>query len=157
MVVIISKTGLQWFLDSQCCTIPQCNTKAICDKLQAAISETYMPQSGQTQCGFDVAFLIKALGSPWLLYTLQVAEDYPSLTTLRKRKKTPALVISPGVPDTAGFDPNLTPFLSTQLPSNPRLGQVVVIDRVALEEVICFDLGQNCLLGLCCEPSQVMF
>ena len=29
-----------------------------------------------------------------------------------------------------------------------------MIDRVALEEVICFHLCQNCLLGLCCEHSQ---
>ena len=29
-----------------------------------------------------------------------------------------------------------------------------MIDGVALEEVICFDLDRNCLLGLCREHSQ---
>jgi len=54
-----------------------------------------------------------------------------------------------------GFNLNFTSFLGAQLPpSDPRLGQVIMIDGVALEEVIHFDLGQNCLLGLCCEHSQ---
>ena len=131
--------------------------EAICDRLQAAISGTYAPQSGWTQREFDIAFLIKALGGPRLLYTLQVAEgsSYPSLTTLRRHKKIPEIVISPGIPDTAEFNPNITSFLGNRLPpSDPRLGQVIMIDGVALEEVIRFDLGQNCLLGLCREHSQ---
>ena len=129
--------------------------EAICDRLQAAISGTYAPQSGWTQREFDIAFLIKALGGPRLLYTLQVAEGYPSLTTLRRHKKIPEIVISPGIPDTAEFNPNITSFLGNRLPqSDPRLGQVIMIDGVALEEVIRFDLGQNCLLGLCREHSQ---
>ena len=131
------------------------SAEAICDKLQAAISGTYTPRSGWTQREFDVAFLIKALGGPRLLYTLQVAEGYPSLTTLRRHKKIPEIVISPGVPDTTEFTPNITSFLGNRLPpSDPRLGQVIMIDGVALEEVIHFDLGQNCLLGLCREHSQ---
>ena len=131
------------------------SAEAICDKLQAAISGTYTPRSGWTQREFDVAFLIKALGGPRLLYTLQVAEGYPSLTTLRRHKKIPEIVISPGVPDTTEFTPNITSFLGNRLPpSDPRLGQVIMIDGVALGEVICFDLGQNCLLGLCREHSQ---
>jgi len=87
--------------------------EAICDKLQAAISGTYTPRSGWTQREFDIAFLIKALGGPQLLYTLQVAEGYPSLTTLRKHKKVPDIVISSGVPDTTEFNLNVTSFLGT--------------------------------------------
>ena len=129
--------------------------EAICDKLQAAISGTYAPRSGWTWREFDIAFLIKALGGPRLLYTLQVAEGYPSLTTLRRNKKIPEIVISPGVPDTTEFNPNIASLLGNRLPpSDPRLGQVIMIDGVALEEVIRFDLGQNCLLGLCREHSQ---
>ena len=46
------------------------NVITICARLQAAINGTYSPSSGWTQHDFDVAFLVKALGGPRLLYVL---------------------------------------------------------------------------------------
>ena len=131
----------------------------ICDKLQQAISGTYRPQSDWTSREYDIAFLIKALGGPRSLYVLQVAEGYPSLSTLRRQKQIPEITVSAGVPSETEFNCNISAFLGEDLgrqpPCDPRLGQVIMIDGVALEEVIRFDLGQNCLLGLCREHSQI--
>jgi hypothetical protein len=58
------------------------NPESICIKLHRAIDGIYKPLSGWTDREFDVAFLIKAIGGPRLLYALQNAEGYPSLSTL---------------------------------------------------------------------------
>ena len=133
--------------------------EVICDRLQQAISGTYRPQSDWTSREYDIAFLIKALGGPRSLYILQVAEGYPSLSTLRRRKQIPEITISAGIPSKTEFNRNITAFLGEDLgrqpPCDPKLGHVVMIDGVALEEVIRFDLGQNCVLGLCREHSQI--
>ena len=92
-------------------------------------------------------------------YFKYIAEGYLSLTTLRWHKQIPEITVSTGVPSATEFNPNITAFLGKdvghQPPGDPRLGQVIMIDGVALEEVIRFDLGQNCLLGLCREHSQI--
>ena len=135
------------------------SAEVICDKLQQAISGTYRPQADWTSREYDIAFLIKALGGLRSLYILQVAEGYPSLSTLRWHKQIPDITVSAGVPSETEFNRNIAAFLGEDLgrqpPCDPRLGQVIMIDGVALEEVIRFDLGQNCLLGLCREHSQI--
>jgi hypothetical protein len=63
-------------------------------RLQLAISGSYSPHSGWSDREYDIAFLVKAIGGPRLLYAMQQAEGYPSLSTLRRRKPIPELVVS---------------------------------------------------------------
>ena len=97
------------------------SAESICDKLQQAISGTYRPRSGWTSREYDIAFLIKALGGPRSLYVLQVAEGYPSLSTLRRRKQIPEITVSAGVPSETDFNSNITAFLGEDLGRQPPM------------------------------------
>ena len=129
----------------------------ICTKLHQAISGTYRPRSGWTEKEFDITFLIKALGGPRLLYALQKADKYPSLTTLRVRKVIPELLTSVGVPNKNEIRKNMKSFLGEkgrQPPKNIKVGQVFMMDGVAVEESIRYDHSQKSLLGFCREHSS---
>jgi hypothetical protein len=58
------------------------SAKSICLKLHHTITGTYSPKYGWTSYEIDVAFLVKAIGGPRLLYALQKVEGYPSMSTL---------------------------------------------------------------------------
>jgi len=131
----------------------------IYDRLQRAINGTYSPHSGWTDREFAIAFLIKAYGGPRLLYTMQVAEGYPSLTMLQRKKLIPELTVSESEPNDASIRANLAAFLGPagrKPPSNPSIGQVLMIDGVALEEVCRYDPDRDCILGLCREHTHQM-
>ena len=42
----------------------------ICSLLEHAVAGLYHPRGGFVKCDLDIAFLIKAIGGPHLLYTL---------------------------------------------------------------------------------------
>ncbi|EDR04579.1 uncharacterized protein LACBIDRAFT_330513 [Laccaria bicolor S238N-H82] len=128
------------------------NEEAICMKLHCAIEGTYRPHSGWTEREFDTAFLTKAIGGPRLLYALQKAEGYPSLSTLRKRKPIPELSVSVGKPIISEFSANISAFLGERGRKPSAASQVqIVIDGAAIEEAIRFDFKRKSLLGLCRE------
>jgi hypothetical protein len=130
----------------------------IYDKLQYAILRVHSPRGGWSQKEIDIAYLVKAFGGPRLLYSLQIAEGYPSLSTLRSRKITPELIVSLRSPHESEISVNITSFLGSATgrkpPVNSKVGQVLMIDGVALEEVGRYDLKRNGVLGLCREHSQ---
>jgi hypothetical protein len=132
------------------------SAKEITKRLERAIDGTYRPQGGWSEREINVAFLIKALGGPRLLYAMQKEEAYPSLSTLRRRKFVPELIISNRTPDAPELTSNFTAFLGDkgrQPPENKDIGQVLMIDGIALEEVCRFDQEQNRIVGLCREHS----
>ena len=130
------------------------NAESICIKLHRAIDGTYSPLSGWSSREFDVAFLVKAIGGPRLLYALQEAEGYPSLSTLRRRKPISEVSVSVGVPTHSEMSTNMTALLGEggQMPPKfLKVGQVIVIDGAAIEQVIRYDFKRKHLLGLCRE------
>ncbi|KAG5634291.1 hypothetical protein H0H81_002523, partial [Sphagnurus paluster] len=127
--------------------------EAISLKLEWAIDGTYVPCTGWTERDYDVTFLIKAMGGPQLLYALQKAEAYLSLTTLRKRHPIPELIVSEGIPTQSEIDGNIESFLTHKEPTNLEIGQIVMINGVAIEEVARYDFGRNLILGLCREHA----
>lgn len=132
------------------------SAEALSMKLGKAIYGTYAPHSGWTDREFDVAFLVKAIGGPRLLYALQKAEAYPSLSTLRKRKPIGEVTMSTGKPSNTEFNSNISSLLGgkgRKPPEHPKYGQVIVIDGAAIEEAICFDFKRRQLLGLYHEHS----
>ena len=133
------------------------DAESICIKLHRAIDGTYSPLSGWTSRELDVAFLIKAIGGPRLLYALQKAEGYPSLSTLRRRKPIAEVSVSVRVPTNHEISANTTALLGEGgriPPKSPKVGQVIVIDGAAIEQAIRFDFSRNQLLGLCREHSM---
>ena len=132
------------------------SAESICVKLHHAITGTYSPKSGWTPYELDVAFLVKAIGGPRLLYALQKAEGYPSLSTLYRRKPIPRLTVSVGVPRNPEIKQNISSLLGSGgrvPPAVPVVGQVIVIDGAAIEEAVRYDFQHNQLLGLCREHS----
>lgn len=130
---------------------------AILTKLKKAISGAPKPCSNWTPKEYDTAFLIKAIGGPWLLYVLQKAESYPSLTSLRRQKIIPKVIVSAGIPNTADFNSNISLLLGERghkPQNNPAIGMNVLIDGAAIEQVIRFDLKCMCLLGIFREHSR---
>ena len=75
------------------------SAESICLKLHRAITGTYSPKYGWTSYELDVAFLVKAIGGPRLLYALQKAEGYPSLSTLHRRKPIPKISLISNLED----------------------------------------------------------
>jgi len=123
------------------------------------INGTYTPHSDWTNWGFTIAFLVKAYGGPRLLYTMQVAEGYPSLMTLQQKKSVLELTVSESEPDDTSICANLSAFLgpaSRKPPSNSSISQVLMIDSITVEEVCNYDLHHNCILGLCWEYTHHM-
>lgn len=116
------------------------NEQAICTKLHHAIDGIYTPHSGWTDWEFDIAFLMKAIGGPRLLYALQKAEGYPSLSTLQKHKPIPKLAMSVGVPIKSEFSANISALLGEKGRKPSAASQMqIVIDGAAIEEAIRFD------------------
>jgi hypothetical protein len=130
----------------------------IYDRLQRAIDGTYFPASGWTDREFAAAYLVKAYGGPRLLYSMQIAESYPSLTTLRRHHPVAEITVSLKQPNKAEMVANILSFLGPKTgrnpPANPLIGQVLMMDGVAIEEVCRFDEDRNCVLGVCREHSQ---
>lgn len=117
---------------------------SLCARLQAVINGTYSPVGDWTQHDFNVAFLVKALGGPCLLYVLQKEEGYPSLATLQKQKKIPKIMILTDRPSKPECDTNIHAFLGVETSRKPlpnvHVGQILMMDGVALEEICRFDL-----------------
>ena len=128
------------------------------ERLEDIISGVFKPRGGNWgPRELDVAFLIKAYGGPRLLYVMQKADAYPSNSTLRTRKKIPELLVSTGKPTSMEINSNISAFLGKEgrQPSSSAkfIGQCLMIDGVALEEVCRYDSNQNAVLGLCREHS----
>ncbi|KAG5633966.1 hypothetical protein H0H81_004150, partial [Sphagnurus paluster] len=132
------------------------SAEAICRKLDDAIEGCYAPRKW-SQREIDIAFLVKAHGGPRLLYALQKAEGYPSRRTLHRQKIIPELKISIGVPSEDEMKANIIAFLGElgrKPPIFPEIGQILMIDGVALEEACRYDHSRLSVVGLCREHSN---
>jgi len=133
------------------------SAQAIARRLERAISGALKPHGKWTDKEYDTAFLIKAIGGPRLLYALQKAEAYPSLTSLRRRKLIPEVTVSTGVPNNVDFSDNISALLGEKgrhPQNNPKIGVNVLIDGAAIERVIRFNFKRRCLIGICREHSE---
>jgi len=134
------------------------SVSVICDRLEQAMVGAYQPRTGWSDRELAVAYLVRAYGGPRLLHVLQVDKKFPSRTTLYRRRQIAELVVSLKEPTQIEMDSNITSFLGPETgrkpPDNSLIGQVLMIDGVAIEEVCRYDEDRNCVLGLCREHSQ---
>ncbi|KAJ2936966.1 hypothetical protein H1R20_g153, partial [Candolleomyces eurysporus] len=101
--------------------------------------------------------VIEALGGPLLLYVLQNDKFFPSLSTLRRHKQVPQVLVSADTPSDDEINTNIRTMLGDAgrpPPHNRELGQTLMIDGIALEEVPRYDGLRNIVLGLCREHSS---
>ncbi|KAH6904033.1 hypothetical protein BKA70DRAFT_1512940 [Coprinopsis sp. MPI-PUGE-AT-0042] len=117
-------------------------------------------RGGWSEYDLDIANLIRLEGGPRLLYSLSKVDGYPSRSTLKRRKPIPELLHSVARPSEADFRANIEAFLGPQTgrkpPKDRRVGVVLMIDDLALEEVPRYDPQRNCVVGLCREHTQTM-
>ena len=133
----------------------------ICSFLQCAVAGLYHPQGGFVKCDFDIAFLVKAIGGPRLLYALGKSHGLASWRTVNHHIKIPKLVPSIGIPLASEiihnilsfFDPSVKPPLDC--PSSGYLpGNVMMFDGIALETRCRYCPERDKILGLCHEHSK---
>ena len=138
----------------------RCGSSAerIVELIQKAIAGIYVPQ-GFSNRDLDIAFLVKAIGGPRLLYALQKSYGLPSESTIRRRRKIPHLLSAISTPSKEENDQNMSTFLNPAIKPPPPLvngvipGNVVMFDGVALEEKCRYCPERNQIMGLCREHS----
>jgi hypothetical protein len=104
----------------------------------------------------DIAFLVKAIGGPRLLYALGKSHGLASWRTVKHHLKIPKLLPSVGIPSAdeishnmaSFFDPEVKPPLERA--QNGHLpGNVVMFDGIALETRCHYCPERDKILGFC--------
>ena len=112
----------------------------ICSLLECAITGLYCPRGGFSKRDLDIAFLVKAIGGPRLLYALGKSHGLASWRTVNRHIKIPRLLPSVGIPSADEISQNMSSFCDPKV--KPPLecaqngclpGNVVMFDGIALE------------------------
>jgi hypothetical protein len=133
----------------------------ICSLLERAVAGLYRPRGGFIKRDFDIAFLVKAIGGPRLLYALGKSHGLASWRTVNRHIKIPKLIPSVGIPSadeinhniSSFFDPGVKPPLDCP-PSAYLPGNVMMFDGIALETRCRYCPQRDKILGLCREHSN---
>ncbi|KAJ3525352.1 hypothetical protein NMY22_g10613 [Coprinellus aureogranulatus] len=124
-------------------------------KLEGAITGAFLPHGNWTEREFDIAYLVKALGGPRLTFAMQNARHSPSLTTLRRHRSTPKMVMCVDTPTDEEIWTNVDVLLGGRQPLDDLgIGQSMMSDGIAIEEVPRWDEATNKVLGGCREHSS---
>ncbi|KAF6764585.1 hypothetical protein DFP72DRAFT_1059553 [Ephemerocybe angulata] len=130
------------------------SSDVIMRKLEGAISGAFRPKGKWSEREFDIAYLVKALGGPRLSFVLQNAKHSPSVATLKRNKPTPTVIVSIDTPTDEEISANIEIMLGSRPPpSNIAVGQNLMIDGIATEQVPRYDEKNNTVVGLCKEHS----
>jgi len=136
------------------------SAEVIIDQIQKSINGLYSPRGGFSERDLDIAFLVKAIGGPRLLYALQKSHGLASESTIRRCRKIPHLLAAVSTPSKPENDCNMTTFLDPTIKPPPPLvngiipGNVVMFDGVALETKCRYCPERNQIMGLCREHSR---
>ena len=133
----------------------------ICSLLERAIAGLYRPRGGFVKRDFDIAFLVKAIGGPRLLYALGKSHGLASWRTVGRHIKIPRLIPSIGIPSADEINHNISSFFNPDVkppldcpPSGCLPGNVMMFDGIALEARCRYCPERDKILGLCREHSQ---
>lgn len=66
-----------------------CSARSIVILIEQAIEGLYSPRGGFSDCDLNIAFLVKAIGGPCLLYALQKSHGLASDSAVRRNHKIP--------------------------------------------------------------------
>ncbi|KDQ49985.1 hypothetical protein JAAARDRAFT_200329 [Jaapia argillacea MUCL 33604] len=106
---------------------------AIIVKLGQCINCTYHATGSYNDRELDVAFLVKAIGGPRLLYTLQKSYGLVSYSTVLRNRHVPDLIPSVTKPQADEIDANIASFFGEeQRPMLPLCGHSIFIDGIVM-------------------------
>lgn len=121
-------------------------------------SEDVFHAHGFSERDLDIAYIIKALGGPKLLYAMQKAYGVASLSTLFRNRPTPRLLPCLSIPTVAEFSANITAILHPDVTPGPPetnnvhlVGVNVMIDDIHLDCLARYDPFSGSVVGLCRE------
>ncbi|KIM86980.1 hypothetical protein PILCRDRAFT_4223 [Piloderma croceum F 1598] len=133
----------------------------ICGILDCAISGLYSPQSGFIKHDLDIALLVKSIGGPCLLYSLQKSQGFASWKTVGCHHNIPRLLPSIGIPSADEISSNISSFFDLSAKPQPTSaqngflpGNIVTVDEIALETRCRYCPKHDSILGLCREHSH---
>ncbi|KAH6916539.1 hypothetical protein BKA70DRAFT_1502864, partial [Coprinopsis sp. MPI-PUGE-AT-0042] len=130
--------------------------RVLVDLLERAV-KGLRTAKGFSERDYDIALIAKALGGPRLLYALQKAYGLPSQTTLRNHQRIPTMLTSVGVLTKDEVKANIQTFFQPDVkpPSkDPRVGNTLMFDGIALEAQCSYCPKRDKVLGLCREHSH---
>ncbi|KAJ7273135.1 hypothetical protein C8J57DRAFT_1063442 [Mycena rebaudengoi] len=135
--------------------------KMILAVLERALRRAYCVRGGFNLRELDVAFLVKAVGGPKLLYALQKSLGLASLSTVRRIRQVPKLVASIGTPTKEEIHSNIAAFFHPDIKPPPVFpgcselpGNILMFDGVALETRLRYCPERDVIMGLCREHSN---
>lgn len=129
----------------------------IFERLQECLAGMYSPHGDFNQRDYDIAFIAKALGGPRLLFALQHAFGIPSVTTTTRNHHVPEIHPCVGTPCATEIKQLLDTLMHPDVRSPPstetirRIGRVLMMDGVAIEEVCRYERWRDVILGICRE------
>lgn len=131
-----------------------CSMSAIVIRVEQAINGFYTARSNYSERELDVAFLVKSLGGPRLLYALCRSHGLPAYRTISNHRNIPHLIPSGSIPTMDEISSNISLFFCPeQRPQLPKCGHSLLIDGVAVDERGCYDRETNEVVGFCREHS----
>ncbi|KAH9922494.1 uncharacterized protein B0H18DRAFT_1212572 [Fomitopsis serialis] len=136
--------------------------KALIAQIERAITGLYSDRAHFEERDIDIAFLVKALGGPRLLYALSKSHGLASVSTTNRKQKIPELLPSISIPSRQDAKTNYTSFCNpSRKPPPPRYGAsndfaglIVMIDGVSLEERCRYLPSSNAIVGLSREDAH---
>lgn len=130
----------------------------IVEVLEKSIAGLYSPWGGFSDCDIDIAFLVKAIGGPQLLYTLQKSHGLALCSTVQRHVNIPHLLSLISQPSANEISKNISAFLSPNVKPPPPTaqtslipGNILMFDDIALEMWCWYCSRQNHIVGLCWE------
>lgn len=131
-----------------------CSVAAIIMHVEQAINGLYAARGNYSERELDIAFLVKSLGGPKLLYALCRSHGLPAYRTITNHRTIPRLIPSGSAPTIDEVSSNITSFFCPeQRPQLPSCGHSLLIDGVAVDERGCYDRETNEVVGFCREHS----
>jgi hypothetical protein len=136
----------------------------ILDMLQDAAAGLSRVRSGFNKRDLDLAFIVKSLGGPRLLYALSKAYGLPSERTVYRHHHASPLLVSLGAPTKEDAIANMEGFLhpdkkpseaATPRPSGFKPGHILAFDGVAIEPKARYDTSRDCIIGISRESEDI--
>ncbi|PPQ82110.1 hypothetical protein CVT24_012426 [Panaeolus cyanescens] len=124
-------------------------------RLKKAMAGTLTSRQKWLDFDLDKAQLTRILGGRRLVYALSKADGSPSLSSLYRLRPIPEIVPSASRPTRDECSINISNMLGPSARpvsvTSIAVGQALMIDDTAIEEVARYDPNQNCVVGLCRE------
>ena len=136
----------------------------ICETILSSLQGAYSPRGGFNDRDLDIAFLVKSIGGPRLLFALQKSHGLPSVSTVRRYQRIPRMRPSIGRPKAEDIVANISSFFAADLrppptwpckiPTGKLPGNVLMFDGIALEPKCRYDQRSDHIIGLCREHAD---